>query len=50
MAPSLLYFPDNWLLAFGSFSRIVTLPLTATQVRMVAFIGSTVQTVFPSAF
>ena len=50
VASFLLCLHDNWLLAFGSFSHIVTLPSTATRVHMVAFIGSAVQTVFPLAF
>ena len=48
--PSYCAFMIIGSLFFGSFSHIVTLPSTATLVRMVAFIGSTVQTVFPFAF
>ena len=40
----------NWILFFGSFSLIVTRPLTGTLVRTVAFIGSTVRTTFSFAF
>ena len=50
MASFLLCRCTNWILVFGSSSPIVTPPLTETQVRMVAFIGSTVQTAFSFAY